>query len=105
MSKGFYRWDKKTNQLVELGSYQDSPREQVGPYVIEDTMPLTENHADGSWYDSKSEYRKAVKRAGCIEIGNEKLSQRPLKRTNCITRTDMQEAFYKAARMTGWIHD
>lgn len=30
------------------------------------------NHADGRRYDSKSEFRKATRRAGCVEIGNEK---------------------------------
>lgn len=105
MSRGFYKWDTKTKQLVQLGGYQDTPRDAAAPYIIDDTMPLTENHADGNWYDSKSEYRKAVRRAGCIEIGNEKLTQKPLQRPNCITRNDMQDAFYKAARMTGWIRD
>lgn len=29
------------------------------------------NHADGKRYDSKSEFRKATRRAGCYEIGND----------------------------------
>lgn len=29
------------------------------------------NHADGKLYDSKSEFRKATRRAGCYEIGTD----------------------------------
>lgn len=29
------------------------------------------NHADGKRYDSKSEFRKATRRAGCYEVGND----------------------------------
>lgn len=29
------------------------------------------NHADGRRYDSKSEFRKATRRAGCYEMGND----------------------------------
>lgn len=29
------------------------------------------NHADKKFYDSKSEFRKATRRAGCYEIGND----------------------------------
>lgn len=28
------------------------------------------NHADGKRYDSKSEFRRATRRAGCYEVGN-----------------------------------
>lgn len=30
------------------------------------------NHANGRMYDSKSEFRKATKRAGCVEVGTQK---------------------------------
>ena len=40
-------------------------------YVISDIMPETRHMANGKTYTSKSEYRKATKAAGCIEVGNE----------------------------------
>ena len=41
------------------------------PNVISDTMPETRHMADGKYYTSKSEYRKATRQAGCIEVGND----------------------------------
>lgn len=38
---------------------------------ISDGQPLLRHMADNKYYDSKSEFRKATKRAGCIEVGNE----------------------------------
>lgn len=52
--------------------------EKAGPkdfgnahYVISDSMDSTRHMANGRYYDSKSEFRKATKAAGCIEVGNE----------------------------------
>ena len=39
--------------------------------VISDTMEPTRHMADGNYYSSKSEFRAATKRAGCIEVGND----------------------------------
>lgn len=39
--------------------------------VITDEMPPTVNHADGNIYTSKHEFRRATRRAGCYEVGNE----------------------------------
>ena len=41
------------------------------PSIISDTMGPLKHMADGKMYDSRSEFRKATKAAGCIEIGNE----------------------------------
>lgn len=43
------------------------------PMVISDCMDSTVNHADGRRYDSKRAYEKAVRRAGCEIVGNEKM--------------------------------
>jgi len=40
-------------------------------HVITDNMDQLRNMADGKYYDSKSEFRKATKAAGCIEYGSE----------------------------------
>lgn len=47
----------------------------VAPYVISDTMDLTQHMATGRHVDSKSEFRKMTRAAGCEEVGNE--IQRP----------------------------
>lgn len=39
--------------------------------VISDIMPETKHMADGKYYTSKSEFRKATRRAGCVEVGND----------------------------------
>ena len=41
--------------------------------VISDNLGLNGllNHADGKHYDSKSEFRKATRKAGCFEVGND----------------------------------
>ncbi len=48
-------------------------------YVISDTMSLTRHMANNRMYDSKSEFRKATKAAGCVEIGNDPALTRPRK--------------------------
>jgi hypothetical protein len=50
--------------------------EAKSPYVIQDTMDALRNHADGRMYDSKSEFRRATKRAGYEEMGNERMPER-----------------------------
>lgn len=40
-------------------------------YVIGDDMPATRSMADGQIYTSKSKFREATRRAGCVEVGNE----------------------------------
>lgn len=39
--------------------------------VISDIMDSTRHMANGKYYTSKSEYRKATRAAGCVEVGNE----------------------------------
>ena len=47
-------------------------------YVHTDTMdrPLY-HHADRRFYDSRSEFRKATRRHGCVELGNEMPANSP----------------------------
>lgn len=42
-----------------------------GPAVISDAMDATRHMADGKMYTSKSEFRKATRANGCVEVGNE----------------------------------
>lgn len=62
-------------RLIDLNERQVG--ESAGPSIIQDSMEPLRNHADGRIYDSKSEFAKATRRAGCIEVGNEAM---PLRR-------------------------
>ena len=66
-------WDKDKQELVPAEEYYSERVETH--YVQEDTMNPTFNHASGKTYDSKSEFRKAIKAAGCVEFGNEKIPE------------------------------
>ena len=46
-------------------------------YVIGDSLDYVQNMADGKRYTSKSAYYKAVRRAGCEIVGNEKQKAAP----------------------------
>ena len=56
--------------LVSGNLFEDDSPRSVTNY-ISDIIDPTKHMADGKTYTSKSEFRKATKRAGCIEIGNE----------------------------------
>lgn len=54
-----------------------APREGgAGPFVITDGMDPTMNPADGRTYDSRSQYVRAVKAAGCEIVGNDLMGHR-----------------------------
>lgn len=71
------RINDKRITAVRAENEKFTPRKRAplkGAAVISDDLGThgVLNHADGKRYDSKSEFRKATKRAGCVEIGNEK---------------------------------
>ena len=49
------------------------------PVVISDVMDLTRNPQNGQHYDSKSQYEKAVREAGCHIVGNDTSYDNPRK--------------------------
>ena len=59
------------NGMVEASMAGPKHISSSAPGVISDTMDSTRHMADGLYYDSKSEFRKATKAAGCQEVGNE----------------------------------
>ena len=67
MTKFVYR----NGELVDKRYASSKFESNQASYVISDIMPETRHMADGKTYTSKSEYRKATKAAGCIEVGNE----------------------------------
>ena len=69
----------------------------AAPNIISDTMPPTRHMADNNTYESKSQFRKATKAAGCLEVGNDYSTKaRPqvtLDRGK--RRDDIRRAFYE----------
>lgn len=76
-----------------------NPTHGEAPYVIGDHMEATRHMANNQFYTSKSEFRKATKDAGCVEVGNEMdtiLKPRkkiPLDRTK--RRNDIRQAVHQ----------
>lgn len=59
-------YDREAGALVMKS--ERAPRRRVfgrAPAVIRDTMDPVQCQADGRYYDSKREYERAVKAAGC----------------------------------------
>lgn len=58
---------------AENKKFKPAPFKPVLGGVISDDLGLhgVVNHADGKRYDSKSEFRKATRRAGCYEVGTD----------------------------------
>lgn len=71
------RYNHRTGKSYVPGSADDpnvvpeARSDLPTPHVISDVMDGTMNHADGKMYDSKSEYERAVKAAGCEIVGND----------------------------------
>lgn len=74
MSRETWRYDAATGRMVQVG--REARRTAIAPAVIRDDMPALVNHADGRTYDSKANFRRATKAAGCVEIGNETIRDR-----------------------------
>jgi len=68
------------------------------PGVISDSMGMTRHMADGKHYDSKSEFRKATKRAGCVEVGNELATVTKPRKPVQLSRTDRRNEIRRAIR-------
>lgn len=55
--------------------------EDAGFYVQSDTVDGFRSMADGKMYDSKSKYRAELKARGLVELGNDRIEQRPAHKT------------------------
>jgi hypothetical protein len=80
MARQTFVFDRAQQKMVPAAEFyrrkwegvkvSDLPR----PMIISDSLDDTMNPADGKQYNSKSAYYKAVRKAGCEIIGNEKTS-------------------------------
>jgi hypothetical protein len=88
-----YIWDRGRQEFVPFEEYH-RPRRSDGVQVISDIIDDTWHPATCRHFDSKSEFRKATKAAGCIEVGNEKQTDR--RQPFAIdTKSDVHEAVKK----------
>jgi hypothetical protein len=69
-----YHFDNDGRVLPE--DYSPPPKER-SHFVHGDAMDLTFNHANCKFYDSKSQFRKGTREAGCHEVGNDYLHTDP----------------------------
>lgn len=77
--------DRQEDIYRSFADYQDTPeccgqpmyRVICAPYVAPDIQPYR-SMIDGSVIESRSRHREHLKAHGCIEVGNEKLSSKPL---------------------------
>lgn len=88
----------RNGELIDKRYAPSKVEGEQAAYVISDIMPETRHMADGKTYTSKSEYRKATKAAGCIEVGNETATLlKPRKRVELDRgqrREDIQRTIY-----------
>lgn len=75
MSRFIYRPDDPNadeHGLVDTDIALPRVTVSAAPNVISDIMAPTRHMADGHTYDSKSEFRKATRAHGCVEVGTDK---------------------------------
>jgi len=77
-----FRTCKCCGELHELGAWPvecDAHFSTVrqGPQIISDTIEPFQSMASGEVFSSKSRYRADLRARGMIEVGNERISQKP----------------------------
>ena len=60
-----------------LGQFRKKRSELPAPFIRADGMDPIMNHANGLMYDSRSAYERGVKDAGCVIVGDDKLTPSP----------------------------
>jgi hypothetical protein len=89
----------RNGQLVDKRYAPPKVEGDQAAYVISDIMPETRHMANGKTYTSKSEYRKATKAAGCIEVGNETSTllkpRKPIQLDRGQRREDIKRTIYE----------
>ena len=61
----------RNGELIEKSMAGDVHEEGPRLRYISDHMDALKHMANGRVYDSKSEFRKATKAAGCVEVGDQ----------------------------------
>ena len=76
MARRKWIFDRQTQKMVEVPVDYVGAQIPKSPTVIQDSMDATMHPATGKMMDSKSEFRKVTRAAGCVEIGNEQIVDR-----------------------------
>ena len=88
----------RNGELVDKRYAEPRHAGDEAPNVISDIMGETRHMADGKYYTSKSEYRKATRAAGCIEVGNETKTlltpRKPVQLDRDQRRDDIRKTIY-----------
>jgi len=69
------RYIQINGELVEVGKVLRST-DPVAPYVMPDIQPY-QSQITGEMIQSRSRHREHLRQHGCIEVGNEKMSNAP----------------------------
>lgn len=80
-----------------VSKYEAEPRyeKNAAPNVISDNMDGLKHHGTGKITDSKSEFRKMTRAAGCIEMGNDSLpARKPIPLDRRQRREDIKRTIY-----------
>jgi hypothetical protein len=89
----------RNGELVDKRFAEPQYQTDSAANVISDTMDSTRHMADGNYYESKSEFRKATKAAGCIEYGSEIPTllkpRKPIPLDRAKRRDDIRRAIYE----------
>lgn len=88
------------DEIIRKNNAEFVPSLKPFHYVISDDLGAVQNPADGKTYDSKSAYYKAVKDAGCVVLGNEKIKPR---QTTSISKEALRSGLKEAAQKHGLI--
>lgn len=85
MSRATYRICKACGDMHDVAAWPGPCLEQFRkarsdlpmPAIRSDGMDPIMNHANGLIYDSRSAYERGVKDAGCVIVGDDKLTPSP----------------------------
>jgi len=69
----FWNYKLGTPEAEEAWKAKESMTYRQAPMIQSDIQGYV-SQIDGSWIDSKSKHRSHLKQHGCIEVGNEKMS-------------------------------
>lgn len=84
--------------MVRVGEGKNAPCHYAGSDNIGGTQGIL-NPADGKMYDSRSAYYQAVKDAGCVVLGNDKIEPR---KTTSISKKALRSGLKQAADQLGF---
>ena len=90
----FWNYKLGTPEAEEAWKAKESMTKRQAPMIQSDIQGYV-SQIDGSWIDSKSKHRNHLKQHGCIEVGNEKMSNATPKHDPKLKQTIAEVAYEK----------